>query len=67
MMVYYFLPPTSSFGHVIAPKALVRTDNTVLLNTMTVSQSSCPISSEPEIPSSSNANNKMACDLSSFF
>lgn len=59
-MVYYFLPPTFSFGQAIAPKPLLRTDNTILLNTMTVSQSSCPINSEPESPSSSNANNKIA-------
>lgn len=67
-MVYYSLPPASSFGQFITPKALLRTDNAVLLNTMTMSQSSCPTNSEKaESPSSSSPNNKMACDLSSFF
>ena len=55
-MVYYSLPPASSFGQFITPKALLRTDNAVLLNTMTMSQSSYPVNTEwPKSPLSNPA------------
>lgn len=58
------LPPASSFGLAIMPKALVsrvviRTGNCVLLNTKAMSQSSYPTKSEqPERPFSSNSHDK---------
>ena len=39
------LPPASSFGLAVMPKALLKTDNIVLLHTMVVTQLSYPINS----------------------
>lgn len=64
------LPPASSFGLAIMPKALLRTDtdNSALLNTTGTIQSFYPINTkQPKNPLSSNPHKMNAYNLPSFF
>lgn len=71
VMVGSSLRTASSFGLAVLPKALLRTDNTVLLNTVTtvtVSQSSYhTVTKQPKSLLSSDPSNTTACDLPSSF